>query len=94
MNPTPRASATYGAPMGRRDHAAPDWEQEAPLYLRRVPLNAGGYDRGGAYWGVGPALWWVADADGDGCYFRCAGGREAAKAYARRTYAPGARFYR
>lgn len=48
-----------GAPMGRhgaRDKSetrgAPRW-----FYLRQLPLDAGGYDAGGAYWGHGDTLY-------------------------------------
>lgn len=52
-NPTPDVSGAYGAPMGRvsgnMDFDAPHWRAQ------RVRLDAGGYDRGGAYWGLRPA---------------------------------------
>ncbi len=85
-------STTYGAPMGR--HTGPDYlETEAgPIYLRRVRLDAGGYDQGGAYWGHGIPLWEAMDQDGNGRIFR-AYSREGAKALIRKTY-PDARFYR
>ena len=85
-------SCKYGAPMGR--HTGPDYlETEAGrIYLRRVPLDSGGYDRGGAYWGHGPALWECLDQDGNGRIFR-ARDRDAAKADILSDY-PDARFYR
>jgi len=33
------------------------------FYLHHVPLDNGGYDRGGAYWGLGPRLYHYAPAD-------------------------------
>ena len=53
----------YGAPMGRSD-CPPDgiWEfsdenwSDFPYFDRAVPLDSGGYDRGGAYWGLGSPL--------------------------------------
>jgi hypothetical protein len=48
-------SSQYGAPMGRAVYGAPvDGEL---CGLRAIPLNAGGYDSGGAYWGRGPTLY-------------------------------------
>lgn len=40
-----------GAPMGRRVWMA---QPQGPLRLFQVRLDAGGYDRGGAYWGRQP----------------------------------------
>lgn len=34
------------------------------LYAEHVRLNRGGYDSRGKYWGVGPKLYRVGDADG------------------------------
>jgi hypothetical protein len=43
----------YGAPMGRPQR---DINNAGPvkLHLEHVPLNNGGYDAGGAYWGLRP----------------------------------------
>jgi hypothetical protein len=51
----------YGAPMGRAS-SEPDetgWHQKykGKLYLKEVPLDEGGYDAGGAYWGIGEQLY-------------------------------------
>lgn len=53
LNPCPPVNARYGAPMGR--HTGPDYLETGagPLRLVRIPLDSGGYDRGGAYWGLG-----------------------------------------
>lgn len=42
--------------MGRPEsgHGA---EPTTPFEVKRVPLNQGGYDRGGAYWGTGQPLY-------------------------------------
>lgn len=52
MSQLPKVSSEYGAPMGRR---------ESPLgenvRLFRVRINSGGYDDGGAYWGLGRPLY-------------------------------------
>ena len=80
----------YGAPMGRR--GATDLDTSAPLALHRVPINSQGYDRGGAYWGVGAPLYEVIDQDGDGFFVR-AKDRADAKARIIHTH-PDARFFR
>lgn len=61
--------------------------------LRRVVLDAGGYDKGGAYWGFGQPIWSALSACGTIDLFVRAPNREAAKAEVRET-APNARFYR
>lgn len=84
--------ARYGAPMGR--HTGPDYlEVDAgQITLQRVPINSGGYDRGGAYWGLGPPLWYAEDQNGNSQFFR-ARDRGSAKAKIRDKF-PGARFFR
>jgi hypothetical protein len=90
-SPITPVRSRYGAPMGR--HLGPDClDTSAPIYLRRVRINSGGYDAGGAYWGLGQPLWHAQDEDGNGKIFRSPS-REAAKAHLVATY-PGARFYR
>lgn len=74
-NPVADVSSKYGAPMGRVDGQPDDGLR---LYLRRVPLNSGGYDAGGAYWGLGTPLWTYGDG-ADWKYLR-ARDRNGAKA--------------
>lgn len=83
-------SSPYGAPMGRR--GATDLDTSAPLALHRVPVNSQGYDRGGAYWGVGAPLYEVLDRGGEGFFLR-AENRADAKALVINQY-PDARFFR
>lgn len=92
LNPTPQVSSRYGAPMGR--HTGPYYldGSAGPIYLRRIRLNGGGYDQGGAYWGLGMPLWYVEDQDGNSHFFR-ASGREAAKARLLSDF-PDVRFFR
>lgn len=78
--------------MGRYSRN-PDPDCDQRLYLRRIPLDSGGYDKGGAYWGFGQALWWVGSEDGSVDHFLRASSREAAKASVRQDI-PAARFYR
>lgn len=91
MNPIPQVSCQYGAPMGRHSRATLDFS--AKLYLRRVRLNSGGYDSGGAYWGHGLPLFVAMDQAGD-CYFLRARNRAAAKAEIRNSLDETAIFYR
>ncbi len=62
-NPTPNVSSRYGAPMGRYT-GNPDPDAQGKFSLRRVTLDSGGYDSGGAYWGHGEPLYWYCSADG------------------------------
>lgn len=70
-------SGRYGAPMGRREDGY--LETDIPRFVRlfRVRLDAGGYDDGGAYWGIGAPLWCAMDDDGNRQFIR-AGTRERA----------------
>ena len=82
----------YGAPMGRR--TGPEFldVDAGKVSLRCVPLNSGGYDSGGAYWGHGQPLWETLDVEGNGFIFR-ESSRAAAKKHVRDMF-PGAEFYR
>lgn len=76
---------------GRASEDPATWRGK--ITLRRVRLNAGGYDSGGAYWGGGKPLYWATDeSSSTGCYFRAAD-REAAKAHIRARL-PNAEFHR
>lgn len=83
-------SSRYGAPMGR-----PGRYQDCvgKVSLRHVPLNSGGYDSGGAYWGLGQRLYWATDESGALDYFFRARDRDAAKAQILSDW-PEAKFYR
>lgn len=91
-NPIPNVGGAHGAPMGR--HTGPNYLETCAgkLYLRQVPLDRGGYDSGGAYWGLGPRLYYVEDQDGNSQFFR-ARDRDAAKAKIVADW-PDATFYR
>lgn len=76
----PPVPCRYGAPMGRRDQdPSPTPDQ---LHLVRVPLDSGGYDPGGAYWGIGQPLFCAWTNEGFRRYFR-APSRKAALAIAK-----------
>jgi hypothetical protein len=52
-------SSKYGAPMGRREYnGAP----QNKIRVFRVRIDAGGYDDGGAYWGIGKPLFCATDS--------------------------------
>jgi hypothetical protein len=67
-------------------------EETPKITLRRVRLDAGGYDPQGAYFGQGEPLYWATDGGDYDATFR-AEDRDDAKAVVRQTF-PGARFYR
>jgi len=49
-------NSQYGAPMGRAEYNQPPTKaRKVRLYM--VTLDRGGYDDGGAYWGIGEQLW-------------------------------------
>lgn len=104
INPTPYVSGKYGAPMGRASHNSYTDQHgrtfeltvskdAPPMRLVRCPLDSGGYDRGGAYWGIPSNLYYyeahLTDING---YVR-GNTRELAKEQIRKIH-PAARFYR
>lgn len=68
----------YGAPMGRRDFGTLE-NAEGKIRLFRVRLDGGGYDDGGAYWGLKAGRWLYCATDGaDYRQFMRAAGRSHA----------------
>jgi len=73
----PKVSCKYGAPMGRmslpipydadgnRVKSSDPRDVGKRVYRRIVPIDSGGYDRGGAYWGLGKPLYCEFTADGE-----------------------------
>jgi hypothetical protein len=57
MSQFPNVASPYGAPMGRSilNPSGPLPEKSVRLY--RVRLDRGGYDDGGAYWGIGQPVY-------------------------------------
>ena len=60
-----KCNTSFGAPMGRPnfDNRKKSWcngiqfvEYSGKVYDCEIPLNSGGYDRFGAYWGLGNQL--------------------------------------
>lgn len=82
-----------GVALGRSMILDVPHEFSGRLYLRHVPLNTGGYDRFGTYWGLGGRIYWAADVDGlvDVCVRAL--DRDGAKDQVR-ILRPHARFFR
>lgn len=72
----PDVSSRYGAPMGRSSFGIPE-NSEGKIRVFRVNLDSGGYDDGGAYWGIGKPLFCATDG-GDYRQFVRANSRLAA----------------
>lgn len=109
MKPS-KVDCRYGAPMGR---PAKHWDlpegTHIKLHLVKMRLDSGGYDSGGAYWGlripvnfvrgdgaivrVTPCLYWYYDDSGMVSGYIDAVNRAQAKAEIRRVY-PLALFWR
>ena len=60
----PMADCRFGAPMGRVEWHEFAFLQPIKFHVRRVPLDSGGYDQGGAYWGTGDRLYVAYSTDG------------------------------
>jgi hypothetical protein len=84
-------SSKYGAPMGRFTGCNFLDTDGGKIALRRINLDSGGYDKGGAYWGHGDALYETLDIDGNGFILR-ATSRDKAKAIVWADF-PDAKFY-
>lgn len=82
-----KAYSQYGSSMGR----ATVTPLEGRVHLKRVHLDSGGYDKGGAYWGIGAPLWCAYNDEGE--TFLRAGHREQAKTKLLQDH-PAVRFYR
>jgi hypothetical protein len=63
-----------GAALGRSCEGTP----KGKAYLRKIRLDSGGYDEGGAYWGVGQPIYRAFTPDGFEDYTR-ADSRDDAK---------------
>lgn len=63
----PHVNSQYGAPMGRHRYGilANQPDDVKAIRLFKVRLDSGGYDEGGAYWGLatGGNTLWCAEAD-------------------------------
>lgn len=73
----PNVSTRYGAPMGRHTVGHLDMTPRS-VRLFKVALDSGGYDSGGAYWGIGAPLYCAMDADGNMQFTRASSRAQAA----------------
>jgi hypothetical protein len=71
-------SCKYGAPMGRREDGYLETDIARFVRLFRVRLDSGGYDDGGAYWGIGTPLFCAIDDDGNRKFVRASHRTKAA----------------
>ena len=88
----PKRGASHGRPDRAHNQLGHPWLGTNRLYLRRLHLDSGGYDEGGAYWGHGQPLYWATDGAGVDV-FRRAPSRVTAKRLLLEKF-PKARFYR
>lgn len=104
FDPTPKVNGKFGAPMGRAskntftDRKGRTWELNVtpdakPFRLVRCPLDSGGYDRGGAYWGIGESLYYYEGPLSDISGYVRGRTRELAKQAVNKLF-PLAKFYR
>ena len=84
-----------GAAMGRHSYH-PEYEFPNPisvkLTLRKIPIDSGGYDPNGTYFGWGAPLYWYANEEHGIDDMLRALSREDAKQQIRERY-PNARFF-
>lgn len=90
-----KAYSKYGADIGRGDDTPADPGVSIKLHLTRMRIDAGGYDTGGAYWGIGDHMYCAegeTDTESARIFVR-AKNRQDAKAKILRKL-PNASFYR
>jgi hypothetical protein len=73
-------SSRYGAPMGRSESGYLETDEPRFVRLFRVRIDAGGYDDGGAYWGIGEPIYCAIDDDGNRQFVRAPSRTRAALA--------------
>ena len=97
-----KLSCKYGAPFGRSDlpHAYEEFraipEHPHKFHLQKVKLDSGGYDSGGAYWGLrsrGWSLYWATNEQETVQRFFDAKSRDEAKGILREEF-PNCTFFR
>jgi len=83
-----------GASLGRSPRHSQETQQKRKFHLVVVRLDSGGYDSGGAYWGVcSNRLYHAYSIDGEIDFFFRSESREQAKRDVRMNY-PSASFFR
>lgn len=65
MRKMTKVSGKYGAPMGRPSYGLIQNCEPGSVRLFQVPLDSGGYDDGGAYWGHGERIYCARTDDGE-----------------------------
>ena len=79
----------YGASMGRRSERI-----DGKCHLQKIPLDSGGYDKGGAYWGLGEPLYCAQDSEGGRFFIRAKTRKEAKEKILSHSLAHDITFYR
>lgn len=95
-----KVNSKYGAPMGRGGlppdlFATRAFGEGAKVKLAQVRINCGGYDNGGAYWGLGLPLYrayFYDNGEATECFFRASSRSMAKKQLL--EYEPELKFYR
>lgn len=89
----PKANSVYGASFGR-SNIFPFKKITSKIHIEKIRLDGGGYDTGGAYWGIGNPLYcaWTNDEDELFVFMR-ATDRVYVKSAILKKY-PYAKFYR
>lgn len=83
----------YGAPLGRP--CTGNFDPDAGrINLQCIPLDRGGYDRGGVYWGIGQPLYWAYQYATDAQEFFRATNRGDAKRIFSDQHGDGFKFFR
>lgn len=88
----PKVDCRRGAPMGRHNTTTCP-ELEARFNLVLMPLDSGGYDSSGVYWGLGDQMWWSYAKNTDQEMFVRAVNREDARRQVLAIF-KNAKFYR
>lgn len=78
----PKVSCAYGSPVGRSQSPFLDGHK---VRVYRVRIDSGGYDDGGAYWGLGSPLFCAEDGEGFRQFIR-AGDRRSAQVMLRERF--------
>lgn len=74
-----------GAALGRRTIEG-DRATDARIYLRKIPIDEGGYDPNGTYFGAGQPLYWACTEDNAVDFVFRAASRQAALEHVRALY--------
>lgn len=74
-----KLNCSRGAPLGRSSDSALATDVTSSVRLFKVNVDRGGYDDGGAYWGIGLPLWCAIDGEGSRRFTRSSSRAHAAK---------------